>query len=64
MPVMELWRRLPDPEPFSEGMAGTTAALRVTTAGNGGLMGQNKTDEKQETDGVDGESSGECATVQ
>jgi len=37
MPVMELYRPLPDPEFCTEGKLGTGTALRVTTSGRGGI---------------------------
>ncbi len=37
MPVMELYRPLPDQESCTEGIVGTAAALRVTTTGRGGI---------------------------
>lgn len=36
MPVMELYRPLPDQESCTEGIVGTAAALRVTMTGGGG----------------------------
>lgn len=37
MPVMELYRPLPDPESRTESIVGIAAALRVTTTGRGGI---------------------------
>lgn len=37
MPVMKLYRPLPDLESSTEGIIGTVAALRVSTTGRGGI---------------------------
>lgn len=49
MPVMELYRPLPDPESCTEGIVGTAAALRVTATGRRGIR---RTEEMRKRNGT------------
>lgn len=51
MPVMKLYRPLPDPEPCTGGIVGTAAALRVTTSERGRMRRTKETGTRNGTKG-------------